>query len=73
MLKPKYGNKTKLAYTDTDRFVIHIETENVIKDFREIDEANHFFTHHLDELMETIGRYLAEAEPDMIEQTEDRA
>lgn len=42
-------------------------------DFREIDEANHFFTHHLDELMETIGDYLGEVEPDMIEQDEDRA
>ena len=33
-LKPRYGDKVKLAYADTDSFVTHIETENVFKDFR---------------------------------------
>ena len=42
MLKPKYGNKIKLAYTDTDRFITHIETEDVFKDFRDISEHMDF-------------------------------
>lgn len=40
-------------------------------DFREIDDANHFFTHHLDDLTTTIGNYLSKVEPDMIEQKDD--
>ena len=31
-LKPKYGNKTKLCYTDTDNFIIYIKTENFFQD-----------------------------------------
>ena len=27
-LKPKYGEKAKLCYMDTDSFIIHIETED---------------------------------------------
>ena len=27
-IRPKYGNKAKLCYTDTDSFVIYIKTEN---------------------------------------------
>ena len=30
--KPKYGDRTKLCYTDTDSFVIHIKTEDFYKD-----------------------------------------
>ena len=39
-LKPKYGENTKLCYTDTDSFIVHlnvqcsqlhVKTENVIK------------------------------------------
>jgi hypothetical protein len=36
VLKPQYGDKIKLAYTDTDSFVTHIDTEDVFKDFRDI-------------------------------------
>ena len=42
VLEPKYGNKIKLAYTDTDRFVIHIERQDVLKDVREICEHLRF-------------------------------
>ena len=32
-LKPKYGDKVKLCYTDTDSFIIHIITEDFLKIF----------------------------------------
>ena len=31
-IKPKYGDRAKLCYTDTDSFVIHIKTEDFYKD-----------------------------------------
>ena len=31
-IKPKYGDRAKLCYTDTDNFIIHIMTKNVYKD-----------------------------------------
>ena len=31
-IKPKYGNRAKLCYTDTDSFVIHIKPEDFYKD-----------------------------------------
>ena len=31
-IKPKYGDRAKLCYTDTDSFVIHIITEDFFKD-----------------------------------------
>ena len=31
-LKPKYGDKVKLCYTDTDSFITHIQTEDFYKD-----------------------------------------
>ena len=31
-LKPKYGDKVKLCYTDTDSFIIHIITEDFFED-----------------------------------------
>ena len=31
-IKPKYQDKAKLCYMDTDRFVIHIKTEDFYKD-----------------------------------------
>ena len=30
-IKPKYQDKSKLCYTDTDSFVIHIKTEDFYK------------------------------------------
>ena len=29
---PKYGNKVKLCYTDTDSLILHIKTENFYED-----------------------------------------
>ena len=34
-LKMKYGNKIKLIYTDTDSFVIEVETDDIYKDMYE--------------------------------------
>ena len=31
-IKPKYGDRAKLCYTDTDSFIIYIETENLFED-----------------------------------------
>ena len=31
-LKPKYGDRVKLCYTDTDSFIIHIKTEGFFED-----------------------------------------
>ena len=31
-IKPKYGDKARLCYMDTDSFVIHIKTEDFYKD-----------------------------------------
>jgi len=48
------------------RLVERIQTQRGVKiDLRFIDDANHFFTSHLDDLMEEIGNYLDEAMPDI--------
>ena len=36
VLKTKYNDKIKLAYTDTDSFVIHVETEDLYKDLKKL-------------------------------------
>ena len=35
-LKVKYGNKIKLIYTDTDSFLIEVETDDIYKDMYEV-------------------------------------
>ena len=45
-IKPKYGDKAKLCYTDTDSFIIHIFTENFFEGIagdieRWFDTSNH--------------------------------
>ena len=32
-ISPKYGDKAKLCYTDTDSFIIYIKTEDFLKVF----------------------------------------
>ena len=39
VLKPKYGSKIRLAYTDTDSYVRYIETDDVYNDFRELGDV----------------------------------
>ena len=31
-IKPKYGDKAKLCYTDTDSFIVHMKTEHIYAD-----------------------------------------
>ena len=31
-IKPEYGDKTRLCYTDTDSFIMHIKTDDFYKD-----------------------------------------
>ena len=33
--KPKYGEKVKLGYMDTDSFIVYIKTEDIYKDIAE--------------------------------------
>ena len=45
-IKPKYRDRTKLCYTDTDTFVIHIKSEDFFEDIfndaeRWSDTSNH--------------------------------
>ena len=34
-LKPKYGEKAKLCYINTDSFITHVKTEYIYKDIAE--------------------------------------
>ena len=47
-LKPKYKDKVKLCYMDTDTFVIYIETEAFYKDIAD-DVEKWFDTSNYDE------------------------
>ena len=47
-IKPKYGDKAKLCYMDTDSFIIHIKTEDFYKDISN-DVENRFDTSNYDE------------------------
>lgn len=48
------------------RLVERIQTQRGVEiDLRFVDDANHFFTSHLDALMEEMGDYLEQAMPDI--------
>ena len=34
-VKPKYGEKAKLCYMDTDSFIVHVKTDDIFKDIAE--------------------------------------
>ena len=34
-VKPKYNEKTKLVYVDTDSFIVYIKTDGIYKDIAE--------------------------------------
>ena len=49
-IKPKYKDKAKLCYTDTNSFIIHIKTEDFFKDIgnnvkKWIDTSNYEEVH----------------------------
>lgn len=35
-MMPKYGEKIRMVYTDTDSFVFHARTDGMYKDLKEI-------------------------------------
>ena len=41
-LKPKYGGNAKLSYTDTDRFIVHVKTDDIYKNIAEDVETRYF-------------------------------
>ena len=42
-IKPKYGNRVKLCYTDIDSFIMHIKTEDFYEDIAN-DVKKRFYT-----------------------------
>ena len=40
-IKPKYGDRWKLCYTDTDSFIIYIKTEDFADDAERFDTSNY--------------------------------
>jgi hypothetical protein len=38
VIKPKYGDKVRLAYTDTDSFILKVETEDLYKDLKNMGD-----------------------------------
>ena len=52
-IKPKYGERAKLCYTDTNSFVIHIKTEDFFEDISN-DVEKWFDTSNYDEKDERL-------------------
>ena len=46
-INPKYGDKAKLCYADTDSFIIHIKTEDFFEDISN-DVEKWFYTSNYD-------------------------
>ena len=41
-MKPKYGDKIRTVYTDTDSFVFHTKTDGIYQDLKEINDEMNF-------------------------------
>ena len=41
-MKPKYGDKIKMVYTDTDSFVLHTKTDDICEDLNTIKKEIDF-------------------------------
>ena len=54
-MKPKYVDNVKLCYMNTDRFIMHIKTENFYKDI-----ANDVKKDLIPQIMKSINHYLLE-------------
>eukprot|EP00438_Fugacium_kawagutii_P027037 Skav201248 [mRNA] locus=scaffold3106:102205:103722:- [translate_table: standard] len=48
VLKPKYNDDIKLVYTDTDSYVIKVDTDDIYKDFKEINEYMDFSDYNVE-------------------------
>ena len=48
VLKPKYNDDIKLVYTDTDSYVIKVETDDLYKDFKEINNYIDFSDYNVE-------------------------
>ena len=42
-VKPKYGEKTKLCYIDTDSFIVYLKTVDTYEDIAEDVETNFWY------------------------------
>ena len=47
-LKPKYDYNIKMAYTDTDSFVIHVKTDDIYDDFNQLKNHMDFSDYNKD-------------------------
>ena len=56
-VKPKYNEKVKLCYMDTDRFIVYIKTEDIYKDIAE-DVETRFDTSNYELEFNSIDRQL---------------
>ena len=56
-VKPKYGEKVKLCYMDTDSFIVYIKTDDIYKDIAE-DVETRFDTSNYELECNSIGRRL---------------
>ena len=54
-MKPKYGDKVKLCYMDTDSFIMHIKTEDFYKYI-----ANYVKKKSIHQILKSIDHYLQE-------------
>ena len=51
-VKPKYGEKAKLCYIDTDRFIVHIKTDDIYEDVAEdVERRFDFSNFEIDKLL----------------------
>ena len=37
-VKPKYDEKAKLCYMDTDSFIVHVKTDDIYKDIKDVEK-----------------------------------
>ena len=55
-MKPKYGDRIRLCYMDTDSFIMHIKTEDVYKDIAKDVEKKYDTSNYTVEIPLPIGK-----------------
>ena len=55
-MKPKYGDRIRLCYMDTDSFLMHIKTEDFYKDIADDVEKNYDTSNYTVERPLLIGK-----------------